>query len=143
VRRNRLLWFDRLRRWFRLVCLYPVKSKSSTHIHIFSSTVSNQYYSQCLPGTAATTKAPVTTTKAATTAAGTTTAKPAAGTGLNAKFVARGKKFWGVAADPGTLGITASANIVKAEFGAVTPENSMKWDATECKSITMINTCCA
>jgi endo-1,4-beta-xylanase len=56
---------------------------------------------------------------------------------LNAKFVSHGKKFWGVAADPGTLGNSASANIVKAQFGGVTPENSMKWDATECQSLSI------
>jgi endo-1,4-beta-xylanase len=56
---------------------------------------------------------------------------------LNAKFVSHGKKFWGVAADPGTLSISASANIVKTQFGGVTPENSMKWDATECQSLSI------
>lgn len=50
---------------------------------------------------------------------------------LHAKFVAAGKKYVGVAADSGTLSDTTNAGIVKADFGQVTPENSMKWDATE------------
>ncbi|KIY61657.1 glycoside hydrolase family 10 protein, partial [Cylindrobasidium torrendii FP15055 ss-10] len=43
----------------------------------------------------------------------------------------KGKKFWGSAADPGTLNIAQNAAILQSEFGQVTPENSMKWDATE------------
>jgi endo-1,4-beta-xylanase len=64
----------------------------------------------------------------------TTTTNPGggnAGSGLNGKFVAKGKKFWGSCADQNTLNIAANANILKSDFGQVTPENSMKWDATE------------
>lgn len=51
--------------------------------------------------------------------------------GLNTKFTAKGKLFWGAAADQDTISISANEAILKSEFGAVTPENSMKWDATE------------
>ncbi|KAF9533515.1 glycoside hydrolase family 10 and carbohydrate-binding module family 1 protein [Crepidotus variabilis] len=87
----------------------------------------NDYYSQCLPGSAGTTPPPATTTPV-------TTPSPAptgGGSGLDGKFKSHGKKFWGSCADPGTLGITANVNILKSDFGQVTPENSMKWDATE------------
>ncbi|KAK0211576.1 putative xylanase, partial [Armillaria fumosa] len=51
--------------------------------------------------------------------------------GLNTKFIAEGKLFWGAAADQNTITISANEAILESEFGAVTPENSMKWDATE------------
>ncbi|KAF9049204.1 hypothetical protein BDZ89DRAFT_941162 [Hymenopellis radicata] len=88
--------------------------------------VLNDYYSQCgflarcQPGTA-------------TTGGGGSSSAPAP-TGLhhlNAKFVAKGKKFWGSCADSNTIDIAANAALLQSEFGQVTPENSMKWDATE------------
>ncbi|KAF8911186.1 glycoside hydrolase family 10 and carbohydrate-binding module family 1 protein [Gymnopilus junonius] len=92
-------------------------------------TYSNPWYSQCLPGTATTT--PPTTTTTTTSTSPTTTSASSSGTGLNAKFVSHGKKFWGSCADSNTLNIAQNAALLKADFGAVTPENSMKWDATE------------
>ncbi|CAI6339338.1 unnamed protein product [Periconia digitata] len=50
---------------------------------------------------------------------------------LQEKFVAAGKKYIGVAADSNTLNDATNADIIKANFNQVTPENSMKWDATE------------
>lgn len=44
---------------------------------------------------------------------------------------AKGKRYFGTATDPGTFGNSQVASIIRAEFGSVTPENSMKWDATE------------
>ncbi|KAF9446964.1 glycoside hydrolase family 10 protein [Macrolepiota fuliginosa MF-IS2] len=87
----------------------------------------NDYYSQCLPSTstAATGSATITTT----TSQPTSTAS--SGTGLNSRFASKGKKFWGSAADPNTLNISQNVAILKSDFGSVTPENSMKWDATE------------
>ncbi|KAL4895627.1 glycoside hydrolase superfamily [Aspergillus ambiguus] len=52
-------------------------------------------------------------------------------TGLNAAFVADGKTYWGTCADEGTLSESQNVAVIKANFGQVTPENSMKWDATE------------
>ncbi|KAF9021428.1 glycoside hydrolase [Hymenopellis radicata] len=87
----------------------------------------NDYYSQCQPGSATTTvPSGPTTTVTTPTSTSTSTAD-----GLNGKFVAKGKKFWGSCADSNTLNIAANAAILKSDFGQVTPENSMKWDATE------------
>ncbi|KNZ75500.1 Endo-1,4-beta-xylanase F3 [Termitomyces sp. J132] len=86
----------------------------------------NDYYSQCLPPTGSTTTTITTPTTTTTTTGPTTT-----GTGLDAHMKAKGKKYWGSCADPNTLNIAANVAILKSDFGAVTPENSMKWDATE------------
>ena len=48
---------------------------------------------------------------------------------LNAAIVAKGKQYIGT-----SLTIRSDnqeTNIIKSEFGSITPENSMKWDATE------------
>ncbi|ESK94266.1 glycoside hydrolase family 10 protein [Moniliophthora roreri MCA 2997] len=50
---------------------------------------------------------------------------------LNGAFAAAGKKYWGSAADQNTLNIAQNEQILVEQFGQVTPENSMKWDATE------------
>jgi endo-1,4-beta-xylanase len=66
------------------------------------------------------------------------TPKPTSGNGANgvkcsldAAFKAQGKKYIGVATDKNLLSTGQSAQIIMDNFGQVTPENSMKWDATE------------
>ncbi|SPO27751.1 probable endo-1,4-beta-xylanase [Ustilago trichophora] len=54
-----------------------------------------------------------------------------AATTLNAAIRSDGRKYFGTATDSNTFGISQVSNIIKAEMGQVTPENSMKWDATQ------------
>ncbi|KAJ3039209.1 Endo-1,4-beta-xylanase 2 [Rhizophlyctis rosea] len=44
---------------------------------------------------------------------------------------AKGKKYWGNIVDGNTINNAAITNVLKSEFGAVTPENSMKWEVIE------------
>ncbi|KAG8736164.1 hypothetical protein FRC12_017751 [Ceratobasidium sp. 428] len=92
--------------------------------------VINSYYHQCLPGGSSTTAPPpqggggnpgATPTPPPTTSTG----------GLNARLKAKGRKYFGTCADSALLNNAQNANIIKSEFGALTPENSAKWDAIE------------
>ena len=51
------------------------------------------------------------------------------GTGLDAHFKAKGKIYWGTASDQNRFSNAQDSAVTIAQFGQVTPENSMKWDA--------------
>ncbi|CCO37497.1 hypothetical protein BN14_11653 [Rhizoctonia solani AG-1 IB] len=87
----------------------------------------NDYYSQCLTGSAGTTAAPTNGPAPTTTAA----PPPAATGGLDALIKAKGKKYFGTCADSALLNNAQNAAIIKADFGQLTPENSAKWDSIE------------
>lgn len=46
-------------------------------------------------------------------------------------FKAKGKEYFGAATDQGRLSSGKNAAIIDANFGGVTPENSMKWESIE------------
>ncbi|ORY06029.1 glycoside hydrolase superfamily [Clohesyomyces aquaticus] len=78
----------------------------------------NDYYSQCTPGSG-----------------GGSSPAPTGGSGaaggLHNKFKAKGKLYFGTEIDHYHLNHGPLATVAKNSFGQVTPENSMKWDATE------------
>ncbi|TFY81949.1 hypothetical protein EWM64_g2067 [Hericium alpestre] len=94
-------------------------------------TVSNPYYSQCLPGSSAPPPPSSSPSSPTSSSPGSSPTGPA--TKLNAAAVAAGKKYFGSATDNNELSDTAYVNILKdgQQFGQITPANSMKWDATE------------
>ncbi|KAL6915017.1 hypothetical protein ACHAP8_009363 [Fusarium lateritium] len=86
----------------------------------------NDYYSQCIPGSdngGGTTPEPTNPTNPSP--------GPGDATGLDAKFRAKGKVYFGSEIDHYHLNNNPLINIVKKDFGQVTNENSMKWDAIE------------
>ncbi|CAL1701982.1 unnamed protein product [Somion occarium] len=91
----------------------------------------NDYYSQCQPGAA---PAPPSTTVPPTAPPSGPTSQPAPpsqATGLAAAFVRKGKLFWGTCTDSNRFNNAQDSAVTVANFNGVTPENSMKWDATE------------
>ncbi|TCD66213.1 hypothetical protein EIP91_001660 [Steccherinum ochraceum] len=94
----------------------------------------NDYYSQCLPSSQAppppppTSPPPVSTPPVSTPP---TSSPPSTATGLGSAFKAKGKVFWGTATDSNRFSDATDSSVTIANFNGVTPENSMKWDATE------------
>jgi endo-1,4-beta-xylanase len=52
---------------------------------------------------------------------------------LDTKIKSKQKVYYGNILDSNTLGQQQAENILRTEFGAITAENAMKWDATERK----------
>jgi endo-1,4-beta-xylanase len=110
----------------------------------WSCKVTNEWYSQCVEGGGGggggadpTTLTTITTTATQTTGSGSQptniggSGKNGAKCSIDAAFKAKGKKYIGVATDQGLLTRSVNAQLLIDNFGQVTPENSMKWDATE------------
>ncbi|KAL4804415.1 endo-1,4-beta-xylanase C [Aspergillus unguis] len=56
---------------------------------------------------------------------------PRQSTSLNDAMVAAGKEYFGTCSDQNLLQDSQNEAIISSQFGVLTPENSMKWDATE------------
>ncbi|KAI9049174.1 hypothetical protein LZ554_007021 [Drepanopeziza brunnea f. sp. 'monogermtubi'] len=50
---------------------------------------------------------------------------------IDVKFRAHGKRFFGCASDKWRLTAGSNADIIEANFGQLTPENSMKWESLQ------------
>ena len=100
-----------------------------TLIRFTSDIAPSDFYSQCVPGTGGGSN------PAPTTTAGGNTPAPTGGSGssggLNTKFIAKGKTYYGTEIDHYHLSNNPLLTVAKNSFGQVTPENSMKWDAIE------------
>ncbi|KAK8103298.1 glycoside hydrolase family 10 protein [Apiospora sp. TS-2023a] len=95
---------------------------------------SNDWYSQCVPGTGGGQPSqpdPTTTASNPAPTGGNGNGGGSGGSGLDAKFKAKGKLYFGTEMDNYHLNNAPLTNIVKSDFGQITCENSMKWDATE------------
>lgn len=68
---------------------------------------------------------------AAALAAPTGDEKRQASVSIDELMKANGKKYFGTCTDQGLLNSGQNAAIIKANFGQVTPENSMKWESLE------------
>jgi endo-1,4-beta-xylanase len=90
--------------------------------------VINPYYSQCLPNTATVTPTSSSLT-VVTPPSSASTAPAPSGTGLDAHFKAKGKLYWGTCSDSNRFSDTTDSRVTITQFGQLTPENSMKWDA--------------
>ncbi|KAG8684978.1 hypothetical protein FRC08_013379, partial [Ceratobasidium sp. 394] len=58
-------------------------------------------------------------------------ATPVAFGQLDAKIKAKGKVYFGAVVDVSLLSSPQSSAVIKSDFGALTSQNSVKWDATE------------
>ncbi|QRV95263.1 endo-beta-1,4-xylanase [Ceratobasidium sp. AG-Ba] len=88
---------------------------------------SNDYYSQCLPGSFA-----LTTTTGGGGGVTVTSAPPTTTTdGLDARIKAKGKKYFGTSSDSALLSNSQNVDIIKAQFGSLTHVNGAKWDTIE------------
>jgi endo-1,4-beta-xylanase len=92
---------------------------------VSSNVAPSDYYYQCITGSGS----------APTSTAGGSSPAPTGGSGaaggLNDKFKAKGKLYFGTEIDNYHLNNAPLMAIAKSSFGQITPENSMKWDATE------------
>ena len=57
--------------------------------------------------------------------------RQAASGSVNELFTSKGKLYFGTATDQNRFSISQTADIIKADFGQLTPENSMKWESIE------------
>ncbi|KAH9863669.1 hypothetical protein J1614_009601 [Plenodomus biglobosus] len=124
-------------------CVVDAEGEGNPAPTISSTTVGSE--PSAVPTTLATVVEPVTASSSAAASSAAASAAPSSspapnpgGSGkfgedcsLDAVFKAHGKKYIGVATDRGVLAKGDTEQIILDNFGQVTPENSMKWDATE------------
>ncbi|KAL4261274.1 Beta-xylanase [Pleurotus pulmonarius] len=95
----------------------------------------NDWYSQCLQDTNPVTPTPSSSSSSSSVPpTSTTSSTPPSATGLNDVAVSKGKLYIGTATEMYKLNADAPYAAIASdikEFGMITAENSMKWDATE------------
>ena len=83
-------------------------------------------------------KAVALATSTAKAVAAVSTPAALAATGLDKAFKAKGRAFIGTASDSNRFSNPTDSQVTIREFGSVTPENSMKWDAVSPFSLGMV-----
>ncbi|KAH6916117.1 glycoside hydrolase superfamily [Coprinopsis sp. MPI-PUGE-AT-0042] len=111
-------------------------SGAATCVGGYNCAVVSEWYHQCQPGSspppvASTARQPPVTTAPSPTNGAPGPTGSASPTGLHGLYSAKHHRYFGNILDYNILNTPAITSILNNEFGVITAENSMTWDATE------------
>ncbi|KAK3672190.1 hypothetical protein LTR78_007943 [Recurvomyces mirabilis] len=109
----------------------PNKATTPTAVSSASTLATKVSTSAAGASSVASSAAPASSAASGSGPRSTGTSTGPASSSINTAFVKKGKKYFATCADQGTLGNSQTSSIIAADFGGVTPENSMKWQSIE------------